>query len=170
MQTILILLYVLLVGGGYCWIFCNALKNDGWIKALLCGAVIPYTIYYGFKRFAQNKIPLTLLLVGITGGIAYLAVASTVPQEIIAAIRALTPYDLIVLAGMIIAALASIWVVFNAFHHDGVIAGLLCFAFWPYQLYYGAKNFAANKIPMSVMIFGYCLTLLGIVLGRGLHT
>jgi hypothetical protein len=168
MQTILILLYFLLVGGGYYWICYNALKNDGWITALLCGAFIPYTIYYGFKRFAQNKIPLMLFLVGITGGIAYLFIASTVPQEINAVIRTLTPYDLIGFAGMTIAALASIWVVFNAFHRDSMMSGLLCSACWPYLLYYGVKNFAANKIPMSILIFGACLLLIGIALGRGM--
>ena len=70
-------IFFLVAMGGIYWIACNAFKNDDLITGLICLIFIPYTIYYGFKRFKQNKIPIALFFVGIAGCIVSLVAAST---------------------------------------------------------------------------------------------
>lgn len=61
----------LLILVGAIWMTINAAKKDGAIAAvltLICGF---YTIYYGIKNFAENKIPFILFLAGIAMAIAF---------------------------------------------------------------------------------------------------
>jgi intracellular septation protein A len=58
------LAYVLLLVG-VIWITVNAAKKDGAVPAILCFLCGIYTIYYGIKNFAENKIPLILFIVGL---------------------------------------------------------------------------------------------------------
>lgn len=57
------LAYVLLLVGAI-WITVNAAKKDGAVPAILCFLCGIYTIYYGIKNFAENKIPLILFIAG----------------------------------------------------------------------------------------------------------
>lgn len=50
---------------GAIWITVNAAKKDGALAAILCLICGFYTIYYGIKNFAENKIPFILFLGGI---------------------------------------------------------------------------------------------------------
>lgn len=50
---------------GAIWITVNAAKKDGALAAIFCFICGFYTIYYGIKNFAENKIPFILFLVGI---------------------------------------------------------------------------------------------------------
>lgn len=50
---------------GAIWMTVNAAKKDGALAAILCFICTFYTIYYGIKNFAENKIPLILLIVGV---------------------------------------------------------------------------------------------------------
>jgi len=54
---------LLLVGA--IWMTVNAAKKDGAVPAILCFICGFYTIYYGIKNFAENKVPLILFLVGL---------------------------------------------------------------------------------------------------------
>ena len=67
---------------GAIWITVNAAKKDGALAAIFCFICGFYTIYYGIKNFAENKIPFILFLVGIALAIAFrpdLAALSAVP-------------------------------------------------------------------------------------------
>ena len=70
-------IFFLVAIGGIYWIACNEFKNDDLITGLKRLIFIHYTIYYGFKRFKQNKIPIALFFVGIAGCIVSLVAAST---------------------------------------------------------------------------------------------
>lgn len=50
---------------GAIWMTVNAAKKDGALAAIFCFICGFYTIYYGIKNFAENKIPLILYLAGI---------------------------------------------------------------------------------------------------------
>lgn len=50
---------------GAIWMTVNAAKKDGALAAIFCFICGFYTIYYGIKNFAENKIPLILFLGGI---------------------------------------------------------------------------------------------------------
>jgi intracellular septation protein A len=50
---------------GAIWMTVNAAKKDGALAAILCFICGFYTIYYGIKNFAENKIPFILFIVGI---------------------------------------------------------------------------------------------------------
>ncbi len=50
---------------GAIWMTVNAAKKDGAVAAILCFICGFYTIYYGIKNFAENKVPLILFLVGV---------------------------------------------------------------------------------------------------------
>lgn len=50
---------------GAIWMTVNAAKKDGALAAIFCFICGFYTIYYGIKNFAENKIPLILFLAGI---------------------------------------------------------------------------------------------------------
>ncbi len=54
---------LLLVGA--IWMTVNAAKKDGAVAAILCFICGFYTIYYGIKNFAENKVPLILFLIGL---------------------------------------------------------------------------------------------------------
>ena len=49
---------------GAIWMAVNAFKKDGVLAGILCFLCGFYTIYYGIKNFAENKIPFILFLVG----------------------------------------------------------------------------------------------------------
>ena len=55
---------VLLLAGAI-WMTVNAAKKDGALAAIFCFICGFYTIYYGIKNFAENKIPFILVLAGI---------------------------------------------------------------------------------------------------------
>ena len=55
---------VLLLAGAI-WMTVNAAKKDGALAAIFCFICGFYTIYYGIKNFAENKIPFILFLAGI---------------------------------------------------------------------------------------------------------
>ncbi|HEY1044083.1 MAG TPA: hypothetical protein VGE60_09480 [Telluria sp.] len=56
---------VVLLLAGAIWMTVNAAKKDGAVAAILCFICGLYTIYYGIKNFAENKVPLILFLVGL---------------------------------------------------------------------------------------------------------
>ena len=55
---------VLLVAGAI-WMTVNAAKKDGALAAIFCFICGFYTIYYGIKNFAENKIPLIMFVAGL---------------------------------------------------------------------------------------------------------
>lgn len=61
----------LLILVGAIWMTINAAKKDGAIAAILTFICGFYTIYYGIKNFAENKIPFILFLVGLAMAIAF---------------------------------------------------------------------------------------------------
>jgi len=50
---------------GAIWMTVNAAKKDGALAAILCFICGFYTIYYGIKNFAENKIPFIMFLAGV---------------------------------------------------------------------------------------------------------
>jgi len=50
---------------GAIWMTVNAAKKDGALAAVLCFICGFYTIYYGIKNFAENKVPFLLFIAGI---------------------------------------------------------------------------------------------------------
>jgi intracellular septation protein A len=50
---------------GAIWMTVNAARKDGAVAAILCFICGFYTIYYGIKNFAENKVPLILFLAGL---------------------------------------------------------------------------------------------------------
>lgn len=56
---------------GAVWMTVNAAKKDGALAAIFCFICGFYTIYYGIKNFAENKIPFILFLAGIALVIAF---------------------------------------------------------------------------------------------------
>ncbi len=50
---------------GAIWMTVNAAKKDGALAAILCFICGFYTIYYGIKNFAENKVPFILFLAGV---------------------------------------------------------------------------------------------------------
>ena len=56
---------------GAIWMTVNAFKKDGVLAGILCFICGFYTIYYGIKNFAENKIPFILFLAGIALSIAF---------------------------------------------------------------------------------------------------
>lgn len=61
----------LLILIGAIWMTVNAAMKDGAIAAILTFICGFYTIYYGIKNFAENKIPFILFLVGFGLAIAF---------------------------------------------------------------------------------------------------
>ena len=55
---------VLLLAGAI-WMTVNAAKKDGALAAIFCFICGFYTIYYGIKNFAENKIPLIMFVAGL---------------------------------------------------------------------------------------------------------
>lgn len=56
---------------GAVWMTVNAARKDGALAAIFCFICGFYTIYYGIKNFAENKIPFILFLAGIALVIAF---------------------------------------------------------------------------------------------------
>lgn len=56
---------------GAIWMTVNAAKKDGALAAILCFICGFYTIYYGIKNFAENKIPLILFLAGVAAVVIF---------------------------------------------------------------------------------------------------
>jgi intracellular septation protein A len=56
---------------GAIWMTVNAAKKDGALAAILCFICGFYTIYYGIKNFAENKIPFILFVAGILLSIVF---------------------------------------------------------------------------------------------------
>ena len=56
---------------GAIWMTVNAAKKDGAMAAILCFICGFYTIYYGIKNFAENKIPLILFLAGVAAVVIF---------------------------------------------------------------------------------------------------
>jgi intracellular septation protein A len=56
---------------GAIWMTVNAAKKDGALAAIFCFICGFYTIYYGIKNFAENKIPLILFLAGIAVAVVF---------------------------------------------------------------------------------------------------
>lgn len=56
---------------GVIWMTVNAAKKDGALAAILCFICGFYTIYYGIKNFAENKIPFILFVAGILLSIVF---------------------------------------------------------------------------------------------------
>ncbi|MFZ5638524.1 MAG: hypothetical protein ACOY82_18250 [Pseudomonadota bacterium] len=50
---------------GAIWMTVNAAKKDGALAAILCFICGFYTLYYGIKNFAENKVPFLLWIAGI---------------------------------------------------------------------------------------------------------
>ncbi len=50
---------------GAIWMTVNAARKDGALAAIFCFICGFYTIYYGIKNFAENKVPLLLFLAGL---------------------------------------------------------------------------------------------------------
>ena len=55
---------VLLLAGAI-WMTVNAARKDGALAAIFCFICGFYTLYYGIKNFAENKVPLILFLAGL---------------------------------------------------------------------------------------------------------
>ncbi len=55
----------LLLLAGAIWMTVNAAKKDGALAAIFCFICGFYTIYYGIKNFAENKIPLIMFVAGL---------------------------------------------------------------------------------------------------------
>ena len=74
--------FLILIGA--IWMTVNAAKKDGAIAAILTFICGFYTIYYGIKNFAENKIPFLLFLAGIALAIAFrpdMAALSSMPAS-----------------------------------------------------------------------------------------
>lgn len=56
---------------GAIWMTVNAFKKDGALAGVLCLICGFYTIYYGIKNFAENKIPFVLFLAGVALLVAF---------------------------------------------------------------------------------------------------
>lgn len=56
---------------GAIWMTVNAAKKDGALAAIFCFICGIYTIYYGIKNFAENKIPFIMFLAGIALAVAF---------------------------------------------------------------------------------------------------
>jgi hypothetical protein len=50
---------------GLIWMVVNAAKRDGALAAILCFICGFYTLYYGIKNFAEDKIPFLIWIGGI---------------------------------------------------------------------------------------------------------
>lgn len=61
----------LLIFVGAVWMTINAAKKDGAIAAILTFICGFYTIYYGIKNFAENKIPFIMFLAGIAMAVIF---------------------------------------------------------------------------------------------------
>ncbi len=72
----------LLIFVGAVWMTINAAKKDGVLAAILTFICGFYTIYYGIKNFAENKIPFIMFLAGIGLAVVFrpdLAAMTAVP-------------------------------------------------------------------------------------------
>lgn len=72
----------LLIFVGAVWMTINAAKKDGVLAAILTFICGFYTIYYGIKNFAENKIPFIMFLAGIALAVVFrpdLAAMTAVP-------------------------------------------------------------------------------------------
>ena len=56
---------------GAIWITVNAFKKNGALAGILCFICGFYTIYYGIRNFAENKVPLALFVVGVILCVAF---------------------------------------------------------------------------------------------------
>lgn len=56
---------------GVIWMTVNAFKKDGALAGILCFICGFYTIYYGIKNFAQNKVPFLLFVAGVILCVAF---------------------------------------------------------------------------------------------------
>lgn len=54
---------------GVIWITVNAFRKDGPLHGIFCFICGIYTLYYGIKNFAENKIPLIMVVVGVIASI-----------------------------------------------------------------------------------------------------
>lgn len=61
--------------------------------------------------------------------------------------------------GSILTLIGAIWIVVNAFKKDGALPGILCLICGFYTIYYGAKNFAENKIPLILFLVGLAISI-----------
>ncbi len=62
--------------------------------------------------------------------------------------------------GSILALVGAIWMTVNAAKKDGALAAILCFICTLYTISYGIKNFAANKIPLILLIVGVAIAVI----------
>ena len=56
---------------GAVWMAFNAFNKDGALAGILCFVCGFYTIYYGIRNFAENKVPFLLFLAGVALAVIY---------------------------------------------------------------------------------------------------
>jgi intracellular septation protein A len=56
---------------GLIWMVVNAAKRDGALAAILCFICGFYTLYYGIKNFAEDKVPFLIWIGGIVLMVAF---------------------------------------------------------------------------------------------------
>jgi intracellular septation protein A len=157
MEVLIVIVYYLLISGGVFWVCYNAFKNDGTAAGLMGLIFFPYLAYYAAKRFKQNRAPITLFAGGVAIGLVHLVLHSYKSD----ASHELAANEIAVIVVCIIAVITILisisWITINAFNRNGMLAGVICAVFWPYAMYYGGKNFTANKVPMLMLIVAVCL-------------
>jgi intracellular septation protein A len=55
---------------GALWIIVNAFRKDGVLWGIGCFLCGPITLYYAIRNFADNKIPLAMMVIGIVLAVA----------------------------------------------------------------------------------------------------
>lgn len=62
---------------GAVWMAFNAFKKDGALAGILCFICGFYTIYYGIRNFAENKVPLLVFVAGVLLAVVFRPVIGT---------------------------------------------------------------------------------------------
>ncbi len=63
--------------------------------------------------------------------------------------------------GSLLSFIGAIWIIVNAFRNDGLLWGIGSLLCGPVLLVYAIMNFAANKIPLALLVVGVIISVMG---------
>lgn len=63
--------------------------------------------------------------------------------------------------GSLLSFIGAIWIIVNAFRNDGLLWGIGSLLCGPVLLVYAIMNFAANKIPLGLLVLGAVIGVTG---------
>lgn len=63
--------------------------------------------------------------------------------------------------GSLVSLIGAIWIIVNAFRNDGLLWGIGSLLCGPVLLVYAIMHFAANKIPLALLVVGVIISVIG---------